>query len=184
MGTSSTHLRVHSHERRNELKPVWDFISVENLTLVFSQLFTYVHMNWGKMKLKPVWISYWSFWLKWNFKLVWDFHVHKIYQKENEEAQTHLILYLKCMCIWTSLRVLFHCSHLDRNEISLQVIKYHVNTTGNEMHTYSIEILGHFEMQTKWNFMWNELVFILVWNPKQLSSFHLSCKRTLGWFPF
>ena len=63
--------RVRSHERRNELKPLWDFISVENLTSVFSQLFTFVHMNWGEMKLKTVWISYRSFWSKWNFKPAW-----------------------------------------------------------------------------------------------------------------
>ena len=63
----NTKIRVHSHERRNELKPVWDFISVENLTSVVSQLSTCVHMNWGEMKLKTVWISYRSFWQKWNF---------------------------------------------------------------------------------------------------------------------
>ena len=77
-------LRVSSHERRNELKPVWDFIWVENLTSVFSQLFTFVHMNWGEMKLKTVWISYWSFWPKWNFKLAWDFHANIIYPQRNE----------------------------------------------------------------------------------------------------
>ena len=77
-------LRVRSYERRNELKPVWDFILVENLTSVFSQLFTCVHMNWGEMKLKTVWISYRSFWLKWNFKPAWDFHVNIIYPKRDE----------------------------------------------------------------------------------------------------
>ena len=30
----------------NELKPGWEFISVQNLTLVFSQLFTCARMNW------------------------------------------------------------------------------------------------------------------------------------------
>ena len=39
----------------------------QNFTLAFSQLFTCVHMNWCKMKLKTVWISYWSFRQKWNF---------------------------------------------------------------------------------------------------------------------
>ena len=77
-------LRVRSHERRNELKPVWDFISVENLISVFSQLFTCVHMNWSKMKLKTVWTSYRSFWPKWNFKPAWDFHVNIIFLKQNE----------------------------------------------------------------------------------------------------
>ena len=39
-----------------------------------------------------------------------------------------------------------------RNEISFQVIKYHVNTTQNEMpmHVYmSIKIFCHFEIQPK-----------------------------------
>ena len=60
-------IRELSHERQNELKPVWDFISIENLASVFSQLFTCVHMNWGEIKLKTVWISYRLFWRKWNF---------------------------------------------------------------------------------------------------------------------
>ena len=51
-----TNSRVRSHERRNELKPVRDLISVEHLTLVFSQLFTCVQMK-----------SYRSFRQKWNF---------------------------------------------------------------------------------------------------------------------
>ena len=55
-------IRVVSHKGRNELKLVWDFMSVENLTSMFSQLFTCIHMNWGEIKLKPVWISYQSFW--------------------------------------------------------------------------------------------------------------------------
>ena len=60
--------RVCSHERRNEL--IWnDFISVENLTSVFSQLFTCVQVNWGGMKLKTLRISYRSFWQKLNFIL-------------------------------------------------------------------------------------------------------------------
>ena len=32
-------------------------------TLVFSHLFTCIHINWGKLKIKLVWISYWSLWL-------------------------------------------------------------------------------------------------------------------------
>ena len=49
---------------------------------MFTQLFTCLHLNWGRMKLKAVWISYRSFWLKWSLKLVWHFHVNKIYSKQ------------------------------------------------------------------------------------------------------
>ena len=59
----------HSQERRNELKPVRDFISVDSFFSVFRQLFTCVHMNWGEMKLKPVWIPYPSFRPKWKFQI-------------------------------------------------------------------------------------------------------------------
>ena len=38
------HMRGETHERRNELKPVW-ISPVENLTSVFSQIFTCVHIN-------------------------------------------------------------------------------------------------------------------------------------------
>ena len=77
------YLRVRPYERRNELKPIWDFISVENIQFgVQSALYLCSHEC--SMKLKPVWISYRSFWPKWNFKQTWDFHVNKIYPKRNE----------------------------------------------------------------------------------------------------
>ena len=98
-------VRVRSHESRNELKPVWDFISVETLTSVFSQLFSCVDMNWGEMKLKTVWISNRSFWPTWNVKPAWDFHVNIIYSKRNELAQTHWMLRLMRMCVWNSMPV-------------------------------------------------------------------------------
>ena len=96
-------LRVRSYKRRNELKPVSNFILVENLTRcsVSSLLvFFTCYLNWEKTKLKPVWISYQSFWLKWSFKSAWDFHVNKIYQKRNYEVQTRWILPLMGMCVW------------------------------------------------------------------------------------
>ena len=88
---------------------------------MFSQLFTCVHMNWGEMKLKTVWISYRSFWSKWNFKAAWDFLVNIIYSKWNEQAQTRWMLRLMHMCVWNSMLV--RISY----ETSFWVIKYHVN---------------------------------------------------------
>ena len=46
---------------RGEMNSVWNFISVENLSPVFSQPLSCVHMNWGKMKLKPLWIYFGHF---------------------------------------------------------------------------------------------------------------------------
>ena len=66
------------------IQTVMRFHLVENLTSVFSQLFICVHMNWGEMKLKTMWISYRSFWPKWKSKPAWDFHVNRIYPKRNE----------------------------------------------------------------------------------------------------
>ena len=57
--TSYLYLRLYQvvTKQRNELKPIWEFISAENLSSVFSELFICVHMNWGEMKVKTVWIS-------------------------------------------------------------------------------------------------------------------------------
>ena len=76
-----------------------------NLTLVFRQFFTCVHMNWGEMNLKTVCISYRPFWPKWNFKPAWDFHVNIIYPKRNKQAQTRWMLRLMRMCVWNSMPV-------------------------------------------------------------------------------
>ena len=170
-------LRVLSHERRSELKPVWDFIKVENLTSVFSQLSSCIHMNWSEMKLKTVWILYWSFWPKWNFKPAWDFHVNIIYPKRNKQAQTRWMLRLMRMCVWNSMpewisyrsfwqkwnlisgnKIL--CKHYPKWNVHQNIgsfwnaaeIKLHVNRTC---------FLVGFKSQTG------------------MSSFRLSCERTL-----
>ena len=109
------------------------FLSVENL----SQLFNCVHMNWGKTKLKPVWVSYRTF-SNWHEIFMWT--------KFTWSKMNHLILHLMHMCVWDSLWVLFHCSHFDRNKISFQVIKYHLNTTQNE-----IPMHVHQNIRSFWN---------------------------------
>ena len=108
------------------------------------QLFTYVHINWGKMKLKTVWISYRSFWLKRNFKPAWDFHVNIIYLKRNEQAQTRWMLRLMRMCVWNSMQVWtsYRSFWQKRNFISGD--KYHVNTTRNEIPTHVHQNIGSF----------------------------------------
>ena len=55
-----------------------------------------------------------------------------------------MILRLMRMCVWNSLRVLFHCSHFDKKKISFRVIKYHVNTTRNEMPKHFHQNIGSF----------------------------------------
>ena len=66
-------------------------------------VFRWIEAKW--LELKAVWISYRSFWPKWNFKLAWDFHVNIIYPKRNEQAQTRWMLRLMRMCVWDSVRV-------------------------------------------------------------------------------
>ena len=136
-------LRVHSHERRNELKPVWDLILVENSTSVFSQLITCVHMNWGQMKLKTVRVSYRSFSPKWNFKLAWDFHVSADSLDVAFNAHVRLKLKAGMDFISTTLtEIKFHYyanptwngmpTHVQRNIGSLwnaTEMKLHVNRT-------------------------------------------------------
>ena len=93
------------------------------------------------MKLKTVWISYWSFWPKWNFKPARDFH--RIYLKRNKRR---LVGYC-AQCAYafeTSCGYGFHIGHFDINEISFRVIKYHVNTIQNKMHTHIYQNIGSF----------------------------------------
>ena len=132
---------------------VEDFILVENLTSVFSQPFIFVHMNWGEMKVKLIWISNQSFWPKWNCKLAWDFHVNKIYPKRNELAQAIWILSLTRTYARNSLRVLFHCGHkikikikFDRNKISFcDKVSYKRYPKWRK----SIKLSGRLEIQPK-----------------------------------
>ena len=154
-------LRVRSHERRNDLKPAWDFISVENLTLVFNQFFTCVHMNWDGIKLKPVWISYWSFWPKWNFKPAWDLPEAKWIRAGSLDIVFNAHVHLKLMA-----GVIPLLSFWQKWSFIL----------GDKMRTLpkmkclrmSIKISGRFEMQPKWNIIWTELVFTPVWKLKPI----------------
>ena len=57
------------------------------------------------MKLKTVWISYRSFWPKWNFKPAWDFHVIIVYPKRNEWTQTRWMLCLIRLYVCNSVLV-------------------------------------------------------------------------------
>ena len=74
----------------------------------------------------------------------------------------------------------FHIGHFDRNKISFRVIKYYVNTTQNEMPTHVHQDIGSFwntaEMKLDVNRTWFDAGLK---SQTCMSSFHLSCKRTL-----
>ena len=170
--------RVRSDERHNKLKPVWDFILVKNLTSVFSQLFTCVHMNWGQMKLKTVWISYRSFWSKWIFKR------HEIFMwtgfTRNEMNRRRLVgCCVYCACTFeTQGGYGFHIGHFDRNKISFRVIEYHVNATRNEMPTHVHQIIGSFWNVAEMKLHVNRTCFHPGLKPQLgMTSFRLSCER-------
>ena len=84
------------------------------------------------------------------------------------------------LCIREFFRYAFHIVHFDRNGISFQVTKHHVNTTRNEMST-------HVHPNIRW--FWNTAEIKLHVNrtcfhaglksETGMSSFHLSCEHTL-----
>ena len=73
----------------------------------------------------------------------------------------------------------FHIGNFGKNEISFRVIKYHVNTTRNEMLTLVHQNIGSFwnaaEMKLHMNSFHASLKSQTV-----MSSFRLSCERTLN----
>ena len=113
-----------------KLKPVWNFILVENLTSVFSQLFTCVHMNWGEMKLKPVWISYRSFWLKQNLWI--NLPEVKWISADWLDIAFNMHVCLKLIVGLISLRSFWQ----KWNFISGDKTLYHVNTIRNKIPTH------------------------------------------------
>ena len=124
------YLRVRSRERRNELKRVWDFISVEYLTLVFPQLvFTWIEAKWNSNQYGFQIRHFDRNEISNRYEIfMWT----KFTRSEMNKRKTRWILRLTRMCVWNSLPVLFHCGHFDRNEIWFQVKKYHVDTTRSE----------------------------------------------------
>ena len=110
------------------------------------QCFLYVHMNWDEMKLKPVWISYRSFWPKWNFILAWDFHVNKIYPKwispDSLDIALNVHVHLKITAGMDFISVNFREMEFHFGWL----IKYHVNTTRNEIPTHV-----HQNIELFWN---------------------------------
>ena len=149
---------------------VWDFITKISL---WFQLALYLcshelrgnETHNGMVWYGMVWISYWSFWLKWNLKPAWHFRVNKIYLKWNEYVQTHWLLCLMCMCIWnSSLWVWISYWSFWQKWNFISGIKYHAMKCLNICVHQNIVLV---EMQPKLN-MWTELVFTLVQNLKLL----------------
>ena len=92
----------------------------------------------------------------------------------------HVCLRLMRMRIPNSLRVLFHCGHFDRNEISFWMIKYNVSTTRNEMPTHVHQNIGPFRNVADMKRHVNRICFYAALKSQSgLTSFRLSCGRTL-----
>ena len=72
----------------------------------------------------------------------------------------------------------FHIGHFD-NEISFQVIKYHVNTTRNEMPTLVYQNIGSFWSAAEIKRSFEQNLFSRRFEISNRSSFHLSCERSL-----
>ena len=101
---------------------------------MFSQLFTCVPMNWGKMKLKTVWVSYLLILTETKFQTGLRFSCERNLPETKWISADSLDGAFKTQCGYR-----FHIGHFDRNEISFRVIKYRVNTTRNEIPTYPSE---------------------------------------------
>ena len=126
-----------------------------------------------------IWISYRSFWPKWNFKPAWDFHVNIIYPKQNEKAQARWMLCLIPMYVWNSCRYGFHIGNFDKKWNSFRVIKYYVNTTGNEMPTHVHQNIRSFWNAAEMKLHVNKTCFQAgLKSQTGMSSFRLSCERT------
>ena len=162
-------------EMMNELKLVQDFISVESLTLLFSHLVIYAHMNWGETKLKTVYMHFISDMIisviltKMKFQTGTWFSCQQNLPKIKWITNKHRLLCLMCMSIWNSLQGMrdeFQIVHFDRNEISFclgdkiwsckHYLKWNVH----------IKISGCFEMQPKWNFICEQDLFSCQRNSK------------------
>ena len=82
---------------------------------------------------------------------------------------------------WNSKRYGFHIGHFDRNEISFRVIRYHVNTTRNEMRTHVHQNTGSFWNATEMKLHVNRTCFHAgLKSQTGMSSFRLSYERTLS----
>ena len=169
-------IRVRSYERWNELKPVWDFISVENLTSVFSQLFTCVHMNWGEMKLNGMdFISVILTKMKLQTSMRFSCE-HNLPEKKWISAESLDIAFDAHVRLKLNV---FHIGHFDKNKISFRVIKYHVNTTRNEMLTHVHQNTGSFWNAAEMKLHVDRTCFHAgLKSQTGMSSFCVSCERS------
>ena len=80
---------------------------------------------------------------------------------------------------WNSKRYGFHIGHFDRNEISFRVIKCHVNyPTLTTLNVH--QNIGSFWNADEMKLRVNRICFHAGWKSQSgMSSFHLSCERTL-----
>ena len=119
-----------------------------------------------------------SFWPTWDFKLAWDFRVKNILPEtkwiRGDSLDIAFDAHAHCRCG-------FDIRYFDRNEISFRVLKYHLNTTRNEMPTHVHQDIGSFWNAAEMKRHVNRTCFYAgLRSQTGLSSFRLSWERTLS----
>ena len=141
--------------------------------LVFSQLFTCVHMN-------AVWNSNRYGFHIGHFDRNEILNRHEIFMwtkfTRSEMNKLSLVGYCVRMRVWNSFKT-------HRNKISFRVIKYHVNTTRNETPTHVRLYIGSFWNAAEMKSHVKRTCFHAgLKSQTGMSSFRLSCERTLRYY--
>ena len=135
------------------------------------------------MKLKTVWTSYRPFWPKWIFKIfISRFSCeHNLPETKRIRADSLEVAINAHVRLKLNAGIDFISVILTEMKFSFRGIKYHVNTTQNEMPTHVHQNIGSFWNAAKMKPHVNRTCF----NPglesqTSMRSFPISCERTLN----
>ena len=129
-------IRVSSHERRNELKPVWDFISISLSFRFWSAFYLCSHeLRRNESQTGMDFISVMKSQTGMRFSLEQNLPESKWISADSLVTAFNAHVRLKLIAGVISLRSFWQN---DRSEIThaIRLIKYHVNTSRNEMPTH------------------------------------------------